>query len=266
MGIERLFETVRQPAYTGENRCAPCTLVNLLLAGIASAALAVVSPVVGAAAFAASALVVYLRGYLVPGTPALTERYLPASVLDLFGKAPSSVDRAPSDLAPAGPSGEADPLDRFGAVDRDAGGDRRLAPEFRRAWNDVVDDIDAADVEREAVAAALGVETDDVSAVGPAQFFVSGERLVQWPSEPALVADAAAGSVLAGRPSWDDLGVDDRLDALATLRALRRDCPACGAALVRDEETVESCCQPPVNVVVASCEACDVQIAEKRVR
>ncbi len=263
--MERLLEAVRRPAYTGENRCLPCTLVNLLLAGAASAGLAAVSPVAGAAAFALSVAVVYLRGYLVPGTPALTARYLPEPVLDLFGKESSAVDRAPSDLTPADRAAGAGPLARLGAVDRDADGDRRLDPDFRRAWNDAVDGVSAADVGREAVASTLGVDADAVSAVGPAQFFVSGERLVQWPSEPALVADAAAGRALAGRPAWEDLGVDDRLDALATLRTLRRDCPACGAPLARDEETVESCCQPTAEVVAVSCEDCDVPIAERRI-
>ena len=83
-----LLDRWRDPAYTGANRCRPCTVVNLCIAVAISAAVALVAPLLALPVLALSLLVVYLRGYLVPGTPTLTARYLPEPVLRAFGKEP----------------------------------------------------------------------------------------------------------------------------------------------------------------------------------
>ena len=82
-----LLGTLHQPEYTGENRCVPCTVTNLAIAAVVAFCLAVVfvTPV-GAAVFLACLAVIYLRGYLVPGTPEITKRYFPPWLLSLFGK------------------------------------------------------------------------------------------------------------------------------------------------------------------------------------
>jgi hypothetical protein len=89
--IRELLETVRQPEYTGENRCPPCTVVNVLLAAALGSLVSRRSKPAGAAVTAVSVGLIYLRGYLVPGTPELTKRYLPPSVLRWFGKEPDPV-------------------------------------------------------------------------------------------------------------------------------------------------------------------------------
>lgn len=92
--LDDFIERLKQPEYTDENRCPPCTAVNLLIA----AAIAVVAGRrnrgVGILVFLGGAALIYLRGYLVPGTPELTKRYLPETVLAAFGKAdrPEAVD------------------------------------------------------------------------------------------------------------------------------------------------------------------------------
>jgi len=83
-----LRDRIREPEYTGENRCVPCTVLNVVLAAALTAASAAFGPVVAAAVLVASLGSIYYRGYLVPGTPELTKRYLPDRVLRLFGKAP----------------------------------------------------------------------------------------------------------------------------------------------------------------------------------
>lgn len=92
-----LTDEIRQPEYVGENRCLPCTVVNLGIAAVAAvltAALLAASGVSiggritgGGLVLAGSVATVYLRGYLMPGTPTLTKRYLPLWALRLFGKA-----------------------------------------------------------------------------------------------------------------------------------------------------------------------------------
>mgnify|MGYP006914280394 CR=1 FL=1 len=82
---------LRNPAYTGENRCLPCTGVNLAVTAVAALAAGMVwVPLgVGVAAVGVGVATVALRGYLVPGTPELTNRYLPDRVLRWFDKAPT---------------------------------------------------------------------------------------------------------------------------------------------------------------------------------
>ncbi len=84
-----VLERVRQPEYTGANRCVPCTVLNLGLAVGIGLLLGRRRRVMGLVATASAVALIALRGYLVPGTPTLTKRYLPASVRERFGKNPA---------------------------------------------------------------------------------------------------------------------------------------------------------------------------------
>lgn len=83
-----IVDTLHQPEHTGENRCEPCTVLNLVIAGLLGSLIARRSKLGGVVAVTVSVGLIYLRGYLVPGTPTLTKRYLPPSVLRRFGKEP----------------------------------------------------------------------------------------------------------------------------------------------------------------------------------
>ena len=86
-------DLLRRPEYTGENRCLPCTLLNVIVAIFISVVLLFVSPLgdilsylIFVIVFLLSISMIYLRGYLVPKTPTLTKRFLPPWVLHLLGK------------------------------------------------------------------------------------------------------------------------------------------------------------------------------------
>ncbi|WP_254525452.1 hypothetical protein [Natrinema caseinilyticum] len=83
-----VVDDLKQPEYTGENRCEPCTVLNLLIVAVIGSVVARKSRLGGAVAVGVSIALIYLRGYLVPGTPTLTKRYLPPEVLRWFGKEP----------------------------------------------------------------------------------------------------------------------------------------------------------------------------------
>ncbi|MFC6736906.1 hypothetical protein ACFQEQ_11735, partial [Halolamina salina] len=144
MSAETIVDRLRQPAYTGENRCTPCTVVNVGVAIVLAVVLGVVVPVAGVAALVLSLSAIYLRGYLVPGTPELTKRYLPDRVHRLFGKAPDLPD-----------AGEAVDVEAYlldaGVLRETATGDE-LEPtdSFRAAWDERIDEV------RERPAAAAG--------------------------------------------------------------------------------------------------------------
>ena len=75
-----LLDRIREPEHTGENRCVPCTVVNAAIAVAATAFASIVAVEAAAVVLVGSVLAIGLRGYLVPGTPALTRRYLPDRV------------------------------------------------------------------------------------------------------------------------------------------------------------------------------------------
>ncbi|AXG11484.1 hypothetical protein [Haloplanus rubicundus] len=241
-------DRLRRPEYTGENRCLPCTVVNvcltLVLAAVATVAL---TPLGGVVVLVGGLGAVYFRGYLVPGTPTLTVRYFPPWLLELFGKDVELRETL-------------QPIEGVAVRATPEGG--RLVDSFAAAWDDRIESMRATGASEADVATLLGV--DEVSNVGEAAYVVdSGLR--QWLSPSALLADAAAAAVLADRgdDAWTSLDPDERV---ATLRDLRKHldyCPLCGGALDAEEtETVETCCTESERVLMATCLDCDVRLIE----
>jgi hypothetical protein len=239
-----LLERLEQPEYTGENRCGACTAVNLLLAAALAALLGRRNRALGLLAFVGGAALVYLRGYLVPGTPELTKAYLPPSVLALFGndERPASMDpslarraadRTGGDDAVAvdvrGPDtdghgvtadaddGATDADD--GATDADYGG-----TDGRDASDGGTDGRDASD------GGTDGTEADDrdgdEAAEGPAITREDVEALLQRPMDEVL----EAFEVVEEDETGEDLVLVDsfraaweaHIDALAEDEAARR--------------------------------------------
>ncbi|WP_121742109.1 hypothetical protein [Natronorubrum halophilum] len=248
---------LEQPEYTGENRCRPCTVVNVAIA----LALAVViggagSALAGAIALGAFLTIIALRGYLIPGTPALTRRYLPERVLEAVGKSAASGPTIET-LTPV----ELTRVLTAAGVASDRGGAVRLTSAFRTRWNERLSSDGADDPDAVAVGSALGV--DEIERVGDASFELEGRRQVRWESTAALAADVAAATELRSRlDGWDALGADERRDALTGLRLLRADCPVCGGPISSTVERLEHCCRQPRVAVRATCEACDRPVVD----
>jgi hypothetical protein len=130
-----IIDRLRQPEYTGENRCTPCTAVNVAIVAVAGTLVAKAkSRALGTAAFGVSLGTIYLRGYLVPGTPQLTKRYLPDRVLRWFEKEPAP--------APVHEHDDLDPervlLDAGTVTPCENDTDLCLTDEFRSEWHDQV--------------------------------------------------------------------------------------------------------------------------------
>jgi len=258
----RTLDRLRRPEYTGANRCLPCTAVNLGLAAVATAAVAVVSRSGAALVSLASLTTIYLRGYLVPGTPALTRQYLPESARSWFGKATASpeievgegVDEASVEeiLAAAGVVTECEDVD-----------DVCLTDSFRRAW---VAGIDERGADPVAFADAIGVGPEDVTVDESGHVFVrvSDVRRDQWGTRTALVADAAAAAELrAWGLDWEALPLGTRHGVLRGLRVFLETCPLCGGPIGLGEQQVESgCCGGAGTVDVMRCEACEETVME----
>lgn len=266
-------DSLRRPEYTGANRCLPCTVVNLCLAVVLAAGLGVLWLPLGAAAFGASLVSIYYRGYLVPGTPALTQTYLPDRILRLFGKPPSGSARAAG--APAGdertaPEADADAiLDRAevltDCVDED---DVCLTDSFRRTWLETMAEIEGDERrQRASLVATLDADIDPetVSLVerdGTLRASVDGTDVGSWLSRAAFVADVSAAAVLAGRDaSWGRLDAQARGTVLARLRLFLEECPSCGGATTIESDSGDACCWSR-DITTVRCTGCGARLLE----
>lgn len=267
----RAAAALRRPEYTGENRCLPCTVVNLVLVAAASLGSGVLfAPAAAVPVAIVGIVLVYVRGYVVPGTPTLTQRVLPDSVLAYFehGAPETTAPAAEADAADRADSGEFDPervLRTAGALtpckDRD---DLCLDSLFRTEWRSkmtaAADDVDAA------LYHLLPPSFDDPADVefrgNSVVARVSDATVAEWPSRAAFVADAAGASALADADrDWEHRGFAERTRLLAGLRLWLDRCSVCDGHVELGEETVESCCRS-VDVVAASCTSCGARVFE----
>ncbi|MEF8843611.1 MAG: hypothetical protein V5A62_18630 [Haloarculaceae archaeon] len=268
------LQRFRQPEYTGENRCIPCTLANSAIAVVLSAAVAAVWWPAAVAVLLVSALAIWLRGYLVPGTPELTKRYFPDWLLAYFDKGP---EHSSGFAAMESEDGAAE----FDAESFDAervlldGGvvepcedveDLCLDGGFERAWYDRMEAVrEDETTAREELARQLDVDPDSVTfeEYGSATVArIDGVRAGQWESHAALVADLAAAHELPRRiERWGSIPTEARSQLLGGLRIFLEDCPECGGPVLAGRETVESCCRSH-EVVAASCDSCGARLLE----
>lgn len=257
-GAMGLLSRLRQPEHIGENRCIPCTVVNVGIAVVASGVVGLWAAGAGIAVLPVSFLIIYLRGYLVPGTPALTQRYLPDRVLRWFGKVPvrpSTVAFSPEEL-----------LVNAGAIGRcEHGDDFCLQSEFQADWRDRIKTVRDRDPGQARLERAIDDPDDDLTfeAVDGNVVAIHDNATVgQWSSSAAIIADVAATDVLPSRvSSWRQLTPVERLQLLGSLRLFLDSCPECDESVELDEEVVDSCCRS-YDVISAACRGCGARVFE----
>jgi len=257
-----LLDSLRRPEHTGDNRCLPCTVLNGVIAIALGGVASLVSVELAVATVGCCALVIYLRGYLVPYTPTLTARYLPASVLQALGKEPASRATHTVDVVERLETHREDAVDTRAflrdtdVIQTDTG---KLTAGFSTRVDAQLAALDAVDAETVATLFdADSVDTEDRAY--PA--YKVGVRIRKWPSEPALRTDVATHRALSEwTDRWLDVPTEQRIEILTTLRTSRSECPACGGPLTETSETVESCC---VNVerYAVRCEDCQTHVRE----
>lgn len=266
------IETVRQPEYTGANRCMACTAVNSVIAVFASGVLTLAvgrfhstggGIGAGVALLVVSALSIWLRGYLVPGTPALTKRYMPRWMLAWFGK------ETPMDVS-ADSENVVDierPMLEAGIIEPcEDDDDYCLTESFREDWRAA----DGATVDRldtQVLAEMLGLdEMEDEMADEFEDYEIDGEfgleraddslmlmyrnpdqmdekrDIAVWPSESAARADLTSAAALSEwLPHWEEYSPYQRAMTLKSVRIFLDVCPN-GDETDLTEDVVESCC------------------------
>jgi hypothetical protein len=265
------------------NRCIPCTVLNVFIASVIAGLLVGIGLFwIAITTFVACIVVIYLHGYLIPGTPTITERYFSKRVLRLFGKdLPNEhthdLHETTDDTAEERESVEA--LVATGIVTR-RGDEIDLSSDFRDAWHERIhairerererDQDQEQDLNQELEPRLADVQTiygaDTITRHGPASFVVDKNKSVRWVSEAALVADVASATELENRlDAWKTFSKSRRDEILTGLRLFLRYCPACDGPLSVEEDRVDPCCQKAHIVVQSACERCDVLIVETAV-
>lgn len=263
---------LRRPAYTGENRCWPCTLVNAVALAAAVGVLALASPPIAPVVFLAGVVAIWLRGYLLPYTPRF---------------APQLVDRLPWDPFHPGRAHEPGSLtDAHEGTNREAvddaaveaalleagvlvdGDERAIADEFRSRWDAemaTLRELDTKALANAALEVAPDAATAEAVRQGGREYVALSDGSGNVPAEfrlrrPTAIAETGAVRAQAA------LGVPPGLrvaaaDALCTFLST---CPGCGGAVT--ERVAGGCCGPPARnaddnpQTAMVCEDCGVHL------
>jgi len=254
-----VVDELRQPDYTGENRCEPCTVLNLAIAMVTGSLIARKSRLGGLLAVVISIAVIYLRGYLVPGTPTLTKRYFPEWFLRWFDKAPEP-QRSAADIDVERELMDAGILEECERID-----DLCLDDAFGDAWRARIETIREDEVSPELLRDFFPVDVSDLEfdvREDAVMARMNGTLVAQWESDAALIADAAAADVFQDRyDEWDTYTFDAQFELVGGLRLFLERCPNCDGPIAFGEDIVESCCRE-IEVVAMSCEDCDARLFE----
>lgn len=267
----RMFSQFRQPEHTGENRCIPCTIANVAIAAIGSAVLVRRSKRLGAWAFVVSLGTIHLRGYLVPGTPALTKWYVPDRLLRWFEHEPSTLSTTESGkrVADASKSMPVDPegilLEARAVTPCEDDTDLCLTTEFEACWREQQRTVRDRSHDENTIREMLDTRDDRIvfEQYGDALLARAENDVIgQWPTTAAVVADVASAAVLAQRyPEWTVLTPAQRVRVLTSLRVFLDTCPLCDGPVRIGQDVVESCCRS-YDVVRVACQNCDTQLFE----
>lgn len=281
MSNSNVVASLRREEYTGENRCVPCTLVNIGIALLLSLAIAFVMLELAVVVFVLSLATIYLRGYLVPGTPELTKRYLPNRVLKLFDKHP--LEEEPDDqewetLQKINEYREhaVEPelfLQEIGAIEAcERETEFCYTDEFETRVTTQVSELsertdgdisDSFGITPAMLADIYEVEESEIT-VKPREYpaIKIGRRIRKWPTSEALALDVALNRALGEQSSeWQTVPQRQRAEILEALRALVEQCPRCGGRIERTEGSVESCCVE-YEVISIRCRDCGVHLRE----
>lgn len=253
-----LLSRIKQPEYTGENRCLPCTAINIGIAATVSAIVAVIALPLGIGLFAVAMSVIGLRGYLIPGTPALTAKYLPDPVYRLFGHE-NSVTAEPIDLDIETTLKSVGVVTECREID-----DLCLTDQYGNTLDDEIRKLRSEPNQIERLSALLSVPAEEITFDDTDHgWFVHIEdtQAGGWDSKAAFLGDLANQTLLSDRlGDWNELLPRDRTRLLAALRSFIEECPDCGGDVVPDEDVVRSCCRENLVSVTTACVDCGATV------
>ncbi|MFC6785970.1 hypothetical protein [Halobaculum halobium] len=265
-----LIDTLRRPEYTGENRCGPCTVLNVAAVVVAAAVAATRRRSLAVPVVAVGAALVYLRGYVVPGTPAFAPDLVRSlGMEDRFrhvavdGGDPERRRESDDLVADTDPQELLGAMFRHGVIEEGEGGDDALylTEAFETAWREEMETLRAATPDDLVEATAEVVPFEGTGERKYDGVAVEGEGGAVWLQPTNATGDVAAVRAMARL----DVPASLRAPATTPLRLFTPECPACGGDL--DERTVaDGCCggtmgldDTPTRDVLA-CVDCDAEV------
>jgi len=231
--LGHLADALEEPAYTGDRRCWPCTVLNAALVGLAAL-------VVGRrwrrfgglVVLGVGGVLIARRGYVVPYTPRFAPRLAARLPVDV-GAGHGPADPSESLVATEDPEALVGTLIDAGVLT----GDERLHLEagVAETWLQEMEALRSATDREVAAAAATAVPFDVASAVSGDRLLVAGDRDA-WLTRPVAIAEAAGIEALV------DAGLDRETAAHAAgpLRMFLPRCPDCGGPVA--ESSISNCC------------------------
>ncbi len=266
------LDTLRSQAYTGPHRCLPCTIVNIVILGVVTASVGyVLGPVVAVPLAVVGGAVIWLRGYLLPGTPYFGAHIVARVPLDAF--------HTEKPIATPEPSPSRNDIDPPAFVDscithgivREGDGHIGLVRAFRKQWRREIRTVrgfsDAALKTNLETALPWVSESELIEHQGSSWIVLSDEservENESWLPVAIAIADLAAIRVLRNYASDMDHG--RRIVAVGPLRSFLERCPLCETPV--EATSVDSCCGSPHRIEtesdrVLACPECDEIIAE----
>lgn len=247
------FDTFRSPEYTGSNRCWPCTMFNIIILGFVTASIGyVVRPLVAVPLAVVGGAVVWLRGYLVPGTPYFGAYIVARFPLEVFhsnrsNPSPNTIT-TDTDIDPAALINSLVENSVLQEYD-----DRlQLAPAFREQWRDEICEV--RDLSDDVLASTL-VDTlpwvsqsEIVEHEGNSWIVLSNEsRSVDeeaWLTVVSATAELAAVRALGNYAPG--MHHERRIAAAPPLQSLLERCPICETPI--EETAVDACCGSPQHI------------------
>ncbi|WP_152421553.1 hypothetical protein [Haloferax gibbonsii] len=258
MSIQTIVDRLKNPKYTGTNRCLKCTYVNVAIASVGGGIIAFYGTLLHAGlAFVVALCVIYFWGYLIPGTPRITKQYFPASLYSVFHHTRGNESQQ-------GFEGVFDVeqvivQNNIASLEEE---DLQLDPAFRNDWSNKITSMSFED-------AAYGLESfpnikTELTFRNTGGKFCArhlGEQLAVWESKEACIAHFAGMEVLPSHLQTEDqYTLEEQYQLVGSLRLFTPICP-CGGGITEKIETIESCCDIRETLVL-NCSDCGAQLFE----
>jgi hypothetical protein len=257
--LRREIERLHRAEYTGENRCWPCTVLNVALVLLVGLVTSRRNRPLGVLAVALGCALVSLRGYVVPGTPRFAPRLVDPLPVDFGYTIPEGVESG-SLAADIDPETLMESLAEAGVL---IVGEETLYLEetFRDDWEARMVELGELPGSELADRAAAASHEDVDGQFHDERVLLAGSRDV-WLSPAIAIAETAAVETLG---EWD-VPEELRAPAAEPLRTFLRVCPVCSGEV--RETTLRNCCGGPGGTQrfperpVLACEACDTVVFE----
>lgn len=263
------FERIKNPNHTGENRCFPCTVLNLLIIIGVGLLIGVFQIYLGFAFTIIGIVVIYFRGYLVPYTPLITEYLFLDRLVGHFTRSHSATSNSTYGSKTNGDTDQSLVETEFETIQQlNRYRENKVDPalflhdcgilecvDTSGNWqfsNGIIGDIDQHIQEYRSNLISLStfeeffdVPRDHLELKNREYPVIRvNRRIWKWPTRSALIIDLALEKTIREYTSeWEALPLRQRMEILESFRPLYAKCPLCSADLELTEHMHESCCR-----------------------